>query len=166
MSAAETDYSRLIANLSYGARAGAYCLITLGLFFLFLFALVPLGIVKMSDSTDPDLWMGAWLPVTLFFGFCFWLLDYPRRLRKLLAQGKIDYLRATVVGRQGPTTTGWYLKFEIELSPTRLGQGKQRYFEEPCWQTGDTLIVCWLAKHCRFFPKELTQRANIGYLER
>lgn len=166
MSAAANDHTRLIANLSHGARAGGYFLIVLGLFPVCLIMLVPLGIVKMSSTAEPDLWVGGIVPVALCCGLGFWLLDYPRRLRKLLAQKRTGYFRATVIDRQGPTTTGWHLKFEIELSSTRLGQGKQRYFEEPTWQTGDTVIICLLADRHRFFPKELTQRANIGYLTR
>ncbi|NEQ43412.1 MAG: hypothetical protein F6K00_07575 [Leptolyngbya sp. SIOISBB] len=96
----------------------------------------------------------------------FWRWDYSRRLRTLLAQKRTGYFRATVIDRQEPTTTGWHLQFEIARSSTRSCHGKQCYFEAPIWQTGDPVIVYLLAGQHRFFPKELTQRANIGYLIR
>ncbi|NEQ43411.1 MAG: hypothetical protein F6K00_07570 [Leptolyngbya sp. SIOISBB] len=62
MPAAETEHTHWIVNLSHGARARGYFLIALGLFPVCLIMLVPLGIVKMSDTAEPG-WAFARCPV-------------------------------------------------------------------------------------------------------
>ena len=155
----------LLNNLTYSAKAGGYFFIGLALFGLGLMLLVPLGVIEVSATAGPN-FVGEWLTMCAFLiGIGGWLFDYKRRLRHALADRKTFYT-ARLLERHGPTEFGWFIKVEVELSPTQLRQGKQRFLEEPRWQVGDTLVVCVLADGRRFFPKALTQRADVGYLQK
>jgi hypothetical protein len=155
----------LLNNLTYSAKAGGYFFIGLALFGLGLLLLVPLGVFDVSATASPY-FVGQWLTFcAVLMGIGGWLLDYKRRLRRHLADRKTFY-SARLLERHGPTEFGWFIKVEVQLSPTQLRWGKQRFLVEPRWQVGDTLVVCVLADGRRFFPKELTQRADVGYLQK
>ena len=155
----------LLDNLTYSAKAGGYFFIGLALFGLGLILLVPLGVLDVSATASPN-FVGQWLTMCAFLvGIGVWLLDYKRRLRRTLA-GRKTFYTARLLERNGPSEFGWFIKIEVELSATQLRRGKQRFLEEPSWQVGDTLVVCVLADGRRYFPKELTQRADVGYLQK
>ncbi|WP_204140992.1 hypothetical protein [Halomicronema sp. CCY15110] len=160
-----TGTADLLNNLTYSAKAGGYFFIGLALLAIGLILLVPLGVIEVSATASPN-FVGEWLTMCAFLiGIGGWLLDYKRRLRRALADRKTFY-PARLLERHGPSEFGWFIKVEVELSPTQLRRGKQRFLEEPCWQVGDTLVVCVLADGRRFFPKALTQRADVGYLQK
>ncbi|RZM79654.1 hypothetical protein [Leptolyngbya iicbica] len=154
----------LLDNLTYSAKAGGYFFMGLALFGLGLMLLVPLGVFELSATASPN-FVGLWLMFCVgLMGIGGWLLDYKRRLRRALANRQTFY-PARLLERHGPTEFGWFIKVEVERSPTQLQRGKQRFLEEPHWLVGDRLVICVLADGRRFFPKELTQRADVGYLQ-
>ena len=155
----------LLNNLTYSAKAGGFFFIGLALLGVGLILLVPLGVLEVSATASPN-FVGQWLTMCAFLvGIGCWLLDYKRRLRRTLA-GRKTFHTARLLDRHGPSEFGWFIKLEVEISSTQLRWGKQRFLEEPHWQVGDTLVVCVLADGRRFFPKELTQRADVGYLQK
>ncbi|MGF1459422.1 MAG: hypothetical protein ACFBSG_10390 [Leptolyngbyaceae cyanobacterium] len=161
----DNDCDRLLHNLTYSAQAGGYFFIGLGLFLFGLVLLIPLGILELSATADPNFWLGWLTMCAVLMGIGGWLLDYRRRLRRTLADRKTFY-PARLIEWRGPTEVGWFIYVEVEISPNHRRRGKQRFLEAPRWQSGDTLVVCVLADGRRFFPKALTQRADVGYLQK